>query len=346
MTTNKTIFGILEDGTEIFLYTLENKNGMKAQMINYGAILVNLYVSNKEGNIDDIVLGYDNLEQYMQNDNFFGATIGPNANRIGGASFSLDGTKYNLVQNNGSNNLHSHSELGFHKKVWDVTMKDQMVTFTTKKEAGEMGFPGNVTASVTYYITDLNELGIIYEANSDENTILNMTNHTYFNLSGHDGPNICNHKMWIKSSAITDILPGAIPTGTYLDVKDTSLDFTTPKMIGDEIDKDYLPTVLTGGYDHNWIIDEWDGTLALIAKLEDPNSGRNMEVYTDLPGVQFYAGNFIDEQIGKGGIKYGPRKGLCLETQYFPDTPNQPDFPSCVFGPNRPYKTTTIYKFK
>lgn len=345
MSVEKKVFGKTKDGQEVYLYSLENSKGVKADVTNYGAILVNLFVPDKDGVVADVVLGYDKLENYFINGSFLGATVGPNANRIGNACFTLDGVTYQLDVNDGSNNLHSHMELGFHKRVWDVTEGDNKVTFSLKKEDGEMGFPGNLFVEVTYALNEDNELAIIYHATSDKNTIINMTNHSYFNLAGHDGVDIYDELLWIKAEHYTAIGEGAIPTGEIVPVKGTPLDFTKLKRIGDEIDGDYAPIVLTGGYDHNWVIDDADGSLQLVARVVDQAAGRNMEVYTDLPGVQFYAGNFIDSHTGKGGVKYGPRKGLCLETQFYPDTANKEQFPSAVFGPGREYNTTTIYKF-
>ncbi|HKM05015.1 MAG TPA: aldose epimerase family protein [Lachnospiraceae bacterium] len=345
METAKELFGKTKEGKEIYLYTLENRNGVKAQVTDFGAILVNLFVPNKEGKMDDVVLGYDKLQDYFVNASNFGSTIGPNANRIGNASFILDGITYKLDKNDGPNNLHSHLELGFHKKVWDVVEGKESITFSVKKKDGEMGFPGNVSSTVTYSLNEDNELAITYFATSDKNTIINMTNHTYFNLAGHNGPNIHDEMLWIKASHYTAIAEGAIPTGDIAPVIGTPMDFLKPRRIGDDIDGDFPPIVLTGGYDHNWVVDEYNGSLQLIARVDDKVAGRSMEVYTDLPGVQFYAGNFIEKTHGKNGATYGPRKGLCLETQFYPDTANKPQFPSAVFGPNREYHTTTIYKF-
>ena len=345
MAVLKEHVGTTKDGQEVTLFTLENKKGMKAQVINFGAILVRLYVPDQKGELADVVEGYDGLEGYFTNSANFGATIGPNANRIGNASFTLDGVKYSLQVNDGPNNLHSHSELGFQKRVWAATVGDHSVTFRVSMEDGEMGFPGNVKASLTYSLNDDNELELSYHAVSDKRTIINLTNHSYFNLKGNGKGDILNEKMWLRASKYSDIIPGSIPTGENKSVKGTPMDFTTSKRIGDEIDADFAPLKMAGGYDHNWVIDNFDGTVQLIARVDDEEAGRSMEVYTDLPGVQFYAGNFTTEQTGKAGNHYGKRTGLCLETQYFPDTANKPEFPSAVFGPDREYYSTTIYKF-
>ena len=346
MTMEKTVFGTMKDGTKIYLYSMENSKGMKAQVMNYGAILVRLYVPDKTGKIDDVVLGYDKLEGYYVNSANFGATIGPNANRIANAAFTLDGVEYRLDANNGPNNLHSHSGLGYHKKVWEAEETDNGVAFTIEGPDGEMGFPGNKKITVEYSLTEDNELMIHYHAASDKNTIINMTNHTYFNLAGHGAGEIYDHILTLNAENYTPVVAGAIPTGEIASVTGTPLDFTKPKRIGDEIDADFEQLKLTGGYDHNWVLDGEEGTMRHIATVEEPVSGRIMKTYTDLPGVQFYAGNAMKRDTGKDGAVYNKRYGLCLETQYYPNTANEPSFPSAVYGPDREYDTTTIYKFE
>lgn len=342
----KTLFGTTTNGEIIYLYSLENKKGMKAQVINYGAILVSLFVPDKNGKLDDVVLGYDKLEDYYINRANFGATIGPSANRIANASFELEGVTYKLDANDGPNNLHSHADLGYHKKVWEVTEGENSITFTLEAPEGEMGFPGNKKITVTYTLSEDNELAIHYHGTSDKNTIINMTNHTYFNLAGHGAGEIYDHILTLKASNYTPVVAGAIPTGEVAAVAGTPMDFTKPRRIGDDIDADFEQLKLTGGYDHNWVLDGEEGTLRHIATVEEQGTGRVMKTYTDLPGVQFYAGNFMMEETGKGDVAYNRRYGLCLETQYYPDTANQPSFPSAVFGPERVYDTTTVYKFE
>lgn len=346
MSAEKALFGTMENGTEIYLYTLENKKGMKAQVTNYGAILVRLYVPDKNGNIEDVVLGYDRLEGYYGNAANYGATIGPNANRIAGAAFTLEGVTYHLDVNDGPNNLHSHLALGYHKKVWAAAEEDNGITFTLESPDGELGFPGNKKLTVTYTLTEDNELQIHYHGASDKNTIINMTNHTYFNLAGHGAGEIGGHILTLNAANYTPVVAGAIPTGEIVPVAGTPMDFTRPKRIGDEIDADFEQLALTGGYDHNWVLDGEAGTLRHIATVEEPESGRIMKAYTDLPGVQFYAGNFQEKETGKEGAVYGKRHGLCLETQYYPNTANEAAFPSAVFGPDREYDTTTVYRFE
>lgn len=345
MSVSKTLFGTAKCGTKIYLYTIENTKGMKAQVMNYGANLVRLYVPDKNGNAEDVVLGYDKLEDYYTNSANFGAIIGPNANRIANASFTLEGVTYQLAVNDGKNNLHSHADLGYHKKVWEAAEGSNSVTFSIQAPDGEMGFPGNKRVEVTYTLTEENELQIHYHALSDKNTIINMTNHTYFNLAGHGAGKINDHLLTIYADHYTPVVAGAIPTGEIAPVAGTPMDFTKPKRVGDEIDADFEQLKLTGGYDHNWVLNGAEGVLRHIATVEEPTSGRIMKTYTDLPGVQFYAGNSMGSETGKDGASYAKRGGLCLETQYYPDTANEPAFPSAVFGPDREYDTTTTYQF-
>ncbi len=346
MGIRKTLFDTMKDGTQIYQYSIENGRGMKAEVINYGAVLVRLYVPDKNGQPEDVVLGYDNLDGYYVNKANYGATIGPNANRVGNAAFSLDGVTYRLDVNDGKNNLHSHADLGYHKRVWDAVEGTDSVTFRLEDMDGTMGFPGKKKVQVTYALTENNELRIHYHATSDKRTIINMTNHTYFNLAGHGAGGIEDHIMTINAAEYTPVAEGAIPTGEIAPVEGTPMDFTVPRRIGDRIDTDFRQLTLNGGYDHNWVLDGEAGTLRHIATVEEPVSGRVMKVYTDLPGVQFYAGNFQTEEKGKGGAVYKKRTGLCLETQYYPDTPNKPEFPSAVFGPERDYDTVTVYQFE
>ena len=338
-------FGKAKDGREIKLYTIKNKKGMQAAVTNIGAILVKLLVPDEKGTLDDLVLGFDHGEDYYQNGCFFGAVIGPNANRIGGASFEIDGVKYQLAVNDGPNNLHSDFEKGYHKAIWDAEVFENGVRFSLEDTDGNMGFPGNKKIQVTYTLDENNGLELHYHASSDKKTVLNLTNHTYFNLDGHDAGSIEGHELWLNCSKYTPVVKGAIPTGEQAPVAGTFMDFTQPKVIGKEINEKWEQLVLTGGYDHNWIIDGADGKLREIATVKGPKSGRVMKVYTTLPGVQFYAGNFIAPQTGKDGVNYGRRGGLCLETQYYPDTVHQPDFPSCIFGGEKEYDSVTVYRF-
>lgn len=341
----KEKFGVTKDGREVYAYTLSNANGMSAKIIDYGAILVSLMVPDQNGVAEDVVLGYDSMEGYFANGSFFGATIGPSANRIGGASFEIDGTTYEIDDNDGGNNLHSHKENGYHKQLWTASAGTDSVTFTLEGRDGEMGFPGNKKVSVTYSLSEDNALKLSYHVSADKNTIVNMTNHTYFNLAGHKAGKIEDHLLRLAASCYTPTVPGSIPTGEIAPVAGTPFDFTKKKPIGQDINADFEQLKLGQGYDHNFVIDGADGTLREFAEVEDPKSGRKMKVFTDLPGVQFYAGNCITEETGKDNAAYGPRTGFCLETQYYPDTIHHANFPSAVFGPDRDYESVTVYRF-
>lgn len=342
----KELFGKTKDGKDIILYTMENSKGMKASVMNYGAILVKLIVPDKDGNAADVCLGYDKAESYFENGCFFGATIGPNGNRIADAKFTIDGTEYALKVNDGPNNLHSDEELGFHKKLWESKEDgDLSVVFYLESPDGEMGFPGNKKISVTYTLTEDNEIKIAYAASSDKKTVLNMTNHSYFNLKGQGNGTIEDHILTLNCSRYTPTREGLIPTGEIAPVAGTPMDFTQPKVIGEEIDADFEALKLGGGYDHNWVIDDFDGKIRHFATVEEKTSGRTMKVYTDLPGVQFYAGNFVTKHEGKNGAEYVRRGGMCLETQDFPNAVNEPAFPSPVFGGGKDFVSTTIYQF-
>lgn len=342
----RELFGTTRDGKEVYAFTLENSNGIKARIMSFGAILLNLYVPDAKGNVEDVVLGFDKLEDYYDNGNYFGAAIGPNANRIDGACFKIGDKEYHLQVNDGANNLHSHVEEGFHMRVWDVAdVTDNSVTFSLESSDGDIGFPGNRKFSVAYSLSEDNRLKLIYHAESDTDTLINMTNHSYFNLNGHKADRIEDHILTIHASAYTPVVAGAIPTGEIAPVEGTPFDFTSPKLIGKEIEVDCEQLKLVQGYDHNFVVDGADGTLREIAIVEAPASGRKMKTFSTLPGVQFYAGNCITKVTGKEGVVYAPRKGLCLETQYFPDTANQPQFPSAIFGPGRDYDAITVYQF-
>ena len=348
MSITKELFGTARDGKEVYAFTLENANGMKARVINFGANLVDLFVPDANGKVEDVVLGYDKLDDYYRNNSFFGATIGPSANRIGNARFQINGKTYQLDVNDGPNNLHSNMETGYHKRVWDIADiddKNNSVTFSLEAPDGDMGFPGNKRITMIYSLSDDNRLQLAYHGTSDVDTLINMTNHTYFNLSGHQAGSIEDHILTIHAENYTPVIPGAIPTGEIAPVAGTPMDFTKPKPIGQDIRADFEQLKLTQGYDHNFVIDQADGTLREIAQVEDPKSGRKMKAFSTLPGVQFYAGNCIAKETGKQGASYEPRCGMCLETQYFPDTINKPNFPSAVFGPDRDYNAVTVYQF-
>lgn len=340
------VFGKSKEGQDIFLYTISNSNGVRASVTNLGAILVSLMVPDKNGNITDVVLGFDKAEDYYDNDSFFGTVIGPSANRIGGAQFTIDGVTYHIDDNDGGNNLHSHKVEGYHKRLWQTEIGDNSVTFSLEDEDGSMGFPGNKRLQVTYSLDEDNSLKLHYHGSSDKRTVLNLTNHTYFNLDGHGSGNVLEHTLWMNALYYTPVVAGAIPTGEIAPVAGTPMDFIEPKTVGQDIEADFEQLKLTGGYDHNWVINGSDGSLKLFAEVQAPKSGRSMKAYTTLPGVQFYAGNFIAPQQGKEGVTYGKRFGLCLETQFFPNSVNQPNFPDCVFGGDREYDSVTVYQFE
>ena len=345
MSVSTKSFGRTIDGKEVTMYSIGNNKGARADIIDYGAILVNLLIPDDKGNVKDVVLGFDNVAQYEDNSCFFGATVGPNANMIADHKFSIDGVEYNLADNDGGNNLHSDFDLGFHKKLWKAEVMDNAVKFSCNKPDMEMGFPGNMDVSVIYSLNDDNELKLEYEGVSDKATIFNLTNHSYFALGGQEDleKNLNETELTINASKFTYIVPGAIPTGELKDVAGTPMDFTKPKKIGKEIDTDWEQMTMVLGYDHNYVIDDYDGNLKLVAVAK--NDGRTMEVYTDLPGIQFYSGNCIATLDGKGGVKYEKRDAFCLETQYFPNSVNEPSFDSPVKAAGEKYHTVTIYKF-
>lgn len=345
MSVTVSSFGTYPDGREITLYTISNEIGMQVSVTNVGAAIVRILCPDREGAMADVVLGFDKGGDYMRNGSFFGVVIGPNANRVGGAAFTLEGTTYLLDKNDGENNLHSHKEKGWHKRLWEAKTGDNSVTFSLEDGDGSLGFPGNRKAAVTYSLSEDNALKLHYQGSSDRTTVLNLTNHTYFNLDGHDSGRIEDHILQLKASRYTPADAGSIPTGEIAPVEGSPMDFTRPKRVGDEIDAGFEQLRFAKGYDHNWVIDGWDGGLRHFATLEAPLSGRIMQVYTTLPGVQFYAGNFIERQEGKDGAVYDFRAGLCLETQYFPDSVNKPEFPGAFFGGEKEYESVTVYRF-
>ena len=336
-------FGNTELGKDIKLYTIKNKKGLEASVTNLGACLVGLIVPNDKGEYKDIVLGYDLGEAYLVNGSFFGATVGRVANRTANAQFEIDGTKYNLVVNDNENNLHTDFGKGMHKVMWDAQIGDNFVKFSYHSPDMENGLPGNFDVSVTYTLTDDNELKISYYGVPDKKTFINMTNHSYFNLSGHQSGNIEDTKLTIFASHYTPVVAGAIPTGEIAPVAGTVMDFTAEKEIGKEIKADFEQLLLVQGYDHNYVVDGYDGKQRLIAVAR--KDGRTMKVFSDLPGVQFYAGNCIAVQEGKGGVTYGPRTGFCLETQYYPNCANEKNFERPIIDAGKAYETTTIYQF-
>jgi aldose 1-epimerase len=344
----KSIFGQMKDGRTASLYTLKNSSGMTAVVSDFGAVIVKLMVPGSNGTLTDVVLGFDKLEYYFDNSNFFGALVGPCANRTAGAAFSIDGRRYSLAVNDGPNNLHSDIEKGFHKQLWTAETGSDHVTFTLEAADGELGFPGNRKISVTYTITEDNALMLHYHASSDRDTIFNLTNHSYFNLAGQNsGRNIEDHIVYFNADGYTPIAKGSIPTGKIDSVKGTPFDFTVPGKVGARINDDFDQLKIAGGYDHNYVINDYDGkTLREAAWAQDPASGRRMTVSTTLPGVQFYTGNYVTKiDYGKSGAGYDKRSGMCFESQYFPDSANDPAFEKPVFGPDRDYDAVTEFRF-
>ena len=341
-------FGKYRDGQDVSLYTISNDVGMEVAVTNLGAIIVKLIVPDARGNKDDLVLGFDTAEEYLKNPSFFGAVIGPSANRIGNAKYTIDGVEYQADVNDGVNNLHSDMENGYHKCLWNATVLENGVLFELEDTDGNMGFPGNKKVSVSYELSEDNALKLHYHGTSDKKTIINLTNHTYFNLEGHKSGKILDHELWMAASHFTPADSGSIPLGEIASVEKTPMDFTTAKKVGRDIAADFGQIKFGGGFDHNWVIDGWkdNGELIHFATVKAPASGRIMKAYTTLPGVQFYAGNFIAEQAGKDGAVYNARMGLCLETQYYPDSVNKPNFPSCIFGEGREYDSVTVYSFE
>jgi aldose 1-epimerase len=344
MSANKESFGKTLDGKLVEIYTLTNTSGIRARITSFGAILVSLEVPDRNGKLADITLGFDKLDGYLGVHPYFGAIVGRYANRIGKAAFKLDGIEYKLAANNDVNHLHGGIK-GFDKVVWrleDLGVKGAgaVVKLSYVSEDGEEGYPGNLACSVAYTLTEDNKLQISYEAETDKKTVLNLTNHSYFNLAGQGTGNILGHELMLNADKYTVVDEGLIPTGENRNVKDTPMDFTTPMTIGSRIGQ------VEGGYDHNYVLKSGGGTLALAAKAYEPTSGRVMEIYTDQPGVQFYTGNFLDGSVtGKAGKVYQKNYGFCLETQHFPDSPNKPDFPSVVLLPGQKYSTVTAIKF-
>jgi len=348
----KSFFGKLSDGQEIDVYTLENKNGLKTEIINYGAIQISLLVPDKNGNLDDIILGYDGIDNYVTNNPYFGSIIGRYGNRIAKGRFSLDGKEYILACNNDENHLHG-GEKGFNNVVWNfVSSKENekgvSLTLSYLSKDGEEGYPGNLIIVVTYTLSNDDELIISYQAKTDKKTICNLTQHNYYNLSGHDSGDILSQQLMINADNFTPIDAGFIPTGEIKPVKGTVFDFTKPTAIGKNLKKDDEQLVFGKGYDHNFVLNKKgkEGKMTLAASVFDPKSGRFMEVLTEEPGLQFYGGNFLDgSNIGKDGTVYNYRSAFCLESQHYPDSPNKTNFPSVVLNPEEEYSTKTIYKF-
>jgi aldose 1-epimerase len=335
------------DGKQTNLYTLTNGNGMGMKVTNFGARVVTLCVPDKNGKPVDVVTGYNTLDEYInQPEQFFGATIGRYGNRIGKATFKIDNTTYQLAANNGVNHLHGGPK-GYFKVIWNAEkVSESKIVFTYNSKDGEEGYPGNLAITMTYELTPSNEFKIEYAATTDKATICNLTNHTYFNLSGEGSETINNHLLMINASAYTPVDSTLIPTGEIATVSGTPMDFTQPTLIGKRVNSDFQQLKFGGGYDHNWVINKQSEGIELAASLLSPITGIKMEVYTDQPGIQFYGGNFLTgKNSGKVGKPYVFRSALCLETQHFPDSPNKPQFPTVLLLPGQRYSHICIYKF-
>jgi len=349
-TMQKQVFGKLDDGQEIYLYTLTNQKGMQAGIITYGGAVVSLKVPDHKGELGDVVLGYANLDGYVHDKAYFGALIGRYGNRIAHGKFVLDGKTYMLFKNDGDNTLHG-GKIGFNKRVWTAkevsSPAGPALELTYLSPDGEEGFPGNLSVKVVYTLMNDNALRIEYNATTDKDTVLNLTNHSYFNLAGQGNGDILADEVTIHASRFTPVDANLIPTGELQPVKGTPFDFTKPMVVGARIDDNYEQLKLGHGYDHNFVLDGGGkGALQLAAEVYEPNSGRVMDVLTTQPAVQFYTGNFLDGTVtGKDGKVYQRRSALCLETQHYPDSPNHPSFPTTELKPGQHYHYVTVYKF-
>jgi aldose 1-epimerase len=336
----------VHNGKPTGLYTLKNKNGLIAQITNYGAIIVSIFVPDRKGNLADIVQGYDTIDEYIKgNGPYMGAVCGRCANRIAKGKFSLLDKNYSLAVNNGPNHLHG-GITGFNKVVWDVVRTSpSSVQLAYLSRDGEENYPGNLKVSVTYTLSDKNELRLDYKATTDKTTVVNLTSHSYFNLAGEGSGSVYDQELMINGVFFTPIDDTSVPTGEIRFVKGTPMDFTESRKIGELIDQDDEQLKYGAGYDHNWVLNHRAGTLGLAAVANDPLSGRVMEIYTTQPGVQLYTANWIDGEKGKGDKKYGRRWAFCLETQHFADAINKPHFPSTILNPGEEFNQTTVHKF-
>ncbi|MBN1342979.1 MAG: galactose mutarotase [Phycisphaerae bacterium] len=349
MGIQKQPFAKTPHGQVVDLYTLTNAGGVRARIMTYGGTIVSLEVPDREGKLGDVVLGFDTLAEYIKDSPHFGCVCGRFANRIAKGRFTLDGVEYKLATNNGPNHLHGGIK-GFDKAVWKTEPVEKSgaagVRMTYTSADGEEGYPGALTCKMTYTLTYDNELRIDYQARTDKPTPLNLTNHTYFNLAGAGTGDINNHELMINADRFTPTDATQIPTGELRPVEGTPMDFRKPTPIGARIDADDEQLRTGSGYDHNWVLNSADGSLALAAEVYEPTTGRVMRTYTTEPGVQLYTANHLDgHHVGKAGKRYGRRGALCLETQHFPDSPNKPDFPSTILRPGQTYAQTTVYAF-
>jgi aldose 1-epimerase len=348
-TVTSAAFGELRNGSAVTIYTLTNGNGVEVRTMPYGAIIVSVRVPDKAGKVDDVVLGFDRLDGYLGTHPYFGAIVGRYANRIAKGSFTLDGQTYSLATNNGPNALHGGLK-GFDKKMWTAELVNNEgnvgVIYRVESPDGDEGYPGNVKVQVAYTLSGNNELSVEYEASTDKATPINLTQHSYFNLAGEGRGDILGHRLTIDADRFTPVDATLIPTGDQASVQNTPFDFRRPTVIGARIDADEEQLRHGGGYDHNWILNRDRDGLIHAARLEEPTSGRTVDVSTTEPGLQFYSGNFLDGTIkGKSGHVYAKRSGLCLETQHFPDSPNHAGFPSTILRPGERFRSKTVFAF-
>lgn len=342
-------FGQTGDGQAVDIYTLKNRQGAEARITTYGGAVVSLTMPDRAGKFDDVLLGFDDLAGYLKTTTYIGSLVGRYANRIAKGRFTLKGKEYTLATNNGENHLHGGVR-GFDKMVWKARPQParggQALELTYLSRDGEEGYPGNLTVRVVYTLTDANELKIDYYATTDKDTVVNLTNHNYYNLAGQGNGDILGHLLTVNAGRFTPTDAGAIPTGELRPVRGTPFDFTRPTAIGARINQDEEQLKLGKGYDHNFVIDGRAGTLRLAGRVTEPTTGRAMEVWTTEPGMQLYTGNYLDgSDTGKGGKPYRHRYGFCLETQHYPDSPNRPAFPSTTLRRGARFRSTTVYKF-
>ena len=331
---------------ELKLFTIENENGTRLSFMNFGCVITNFFIKGKDGKERDVILGFEDVKDYFEDDKCFGAIIGPIANRTAKAKFEIDGKEYSLeVNDHKKNNLHTAFLGSLQKRVWEDKIGENSVEFTIKKDDMDLGIPGNILAKVTYTLTEEDAIKIDYDVTTDKKTIINMTNHTYFNLNGHESGNILDESVVFNADNFLPVDSESIPTGEIKSVKGTPMDFTTEKKIGEMLDMSYEQLIFTNGFDHNYCLNDWDKSLKLAATVIDDKSGIVMETYTDLPGLQFYIGNFINKDKGKNGVIYEQRQGLCLESQYYPNSANDKNFARPVFDENNGFKSTTVYQF-
>lgn len=347
MNIQKQNFGQVGDGTRVEIYTLTNDNGLETKLTNYGGTVVSMLAPDRDGSLGQIALGFDNLKQYLEQSPYFGCLVGRYANRISQGRFTLNGVEYVLAQNDADNHLHG-GLIGFNKVVWQAREflgHDNVgLSLTYRSAHDEENYPGTLDVRVVYTLTASNELKIDYTATTDAGTVLNLTNHTYFNLAGSG--DILGHELYLNADRFTPVDAMLIPTGELRSVRGTPLDFTKPTVIGNRIEQDHEQLKFAGGYDHNWVLNGSGDGLTLAATVSEPTTGRTMDVYTTEPGIQFYSGNFLDGTLmGPGGVVFNKRAGFCLETQHFPDSPNRSEFPTTVLKPGEVYKQTTVYGF-